>query len=456
MEDVGFRRRSAPALCYAACIDGCHHQAAPAPRAASHTASPMNPDHSAAGRRTSQTGTEPAEFHVLVPDGLASFASEATSIATPVGVEDVGNLLLQFPEEGSRLSAEDFHAPPLTRAASSRRMATAGLAFAVVAAAAGGWWMARQRVINIAAGPVTTIAQQQNPIAHVRPAAQQVDSAPEADTPTRQPARDIAQVEPTRAVASPAEAVAAVSPPRPQNTTVVAAAVPSMTPRPRPSTDAPPSRGRANTLQLGTSGARTTEPTPPTRSRPPIEPTQTEVKPPAPAVTPPATRFMEQPAVLRAPETTVAAAIVPAAALPVEDAPSAPQAAVPAPPPPQPQAFATVATRSEQSEIQQTLGQYRTAYQRLDAQAARTVWPSVDARALGRAFSSLTSQQLAFDSCVFDITGNNATAHCTGSASYTPKVGGGGPRSELRQWTFRLQKAPDGWKIQSAQIRRDN
>jgi hypothetical protein len=247
-----------------------------------------------------------------------------------------------------------------------------------------------------------------------------------------------------------------VSPPRPQNTTAVATAQPSMVPRPRPSTDPPASPGRANTLQLGTSGARTTGAAPPTRSRLPIEPIQTEAKSLGSAVTPPPTRVVDQPAVPRTPETTVAAAIVPAAALPVDAAPSAPQAAVPAPPPPQPQAFATVATRNEQSEIQQTLGQYRAAYQRLDAQAARTVWPSVDARALGRAFSSLTSQQLAFDSCIFDITGNNATAHCTGSATYTPKVGGGGPRSELRQWTFRLQKAPDGWKIQSAQIRRDN
>jgi ketosteroid isomerase-like protein len=129
----------------------------------------------------------------------------------------------------------------------------------------------------------------------------------------------------------------------------------------------------------------------------------------------------------------------------------------PSPPtPPQPQAFATAAARTEQSEIQQTLGQYRTAYQRLDAQAARTVWPSVDARALGRAFSTLASQQLSFDSCLVDIAGNSATAHCTGSATYTPKVGGGEPRSELRQWTFQLRKASDGWKIQSAQIRRDN
>ena len=75
----------------------------------------------------------------------------------------------------------------------------------------------------------------------------------------------------------------------------------------------------------------------------------------------------------------------------------------------------------------------------LDAEAARAVWPSVDARALARAFDSLTSQELAFDTAVRD-RGEAATAKCRGSATYTPKIGSREPRLESRQWTFQLRK----------------
>ena len=121
---------------------------------------------------------------------------------------------------------------------------------------------------------------------------------------------------------------------------------------------------------------------------------------------------------------------------------------------PAPEALPSVVARTEQSEIQRTLGQYQSAYSLLDAEAARAVWPSVDVRALARAFDSLTSQQLAFETCQFDIVGEAATAQCRGSATYTPKVGSRGPKLESRQWTFHLRKVDEGWKIQSAQTRR--
>ena len=120
---------------------------------------------------------------------------------------------------------------------------------------------------------------------------------------------------------------------------------------------------------------------------------------------------------------------------------------------PEPEALPSVVARSEQNEIQRTLGQYRSAYQRLDAQAAQAIWPSVDVRALARAFDTLSSQELAFETCLFDIVGPVATAQCRGSATYTPKVGGRGPKAERRQWTFRLRKVDEAWKIESAQAR---
>jgi hypothetical protein len=121
---------------------------------------------------------------------------------------------------------------------------------------------------------------------------------------------------------------------------------------------------------------------------------------------------------------------------------------------PEPEALPSIVARTEQSEIQRALGQYRSAYSLLDAEAAHAVWPSVDVRALARAFDTLTSQQLAFETCQFVIVGEAATAQCRGSATYTPKVGSRGPKLEPRQWTFHLRKVDESWKIQSAQTRR--
>lgn len=171
------------------------------------------------------------------------------------------------------------------------------------------------------------------------------------------------------------------------------------------------------------------------------------------------------PATRTDPAPTASIAANPRGASPASEPPSATAAptvastALPQRPPvlavrPAPEAIPTVAGRTEQSEIQRVLGQYRTAYQRLDAEAARAVWPSVDARALARAFDTLDSQELSFDICVFEITGEIGTAQCRGTATYTPKVGSRKSRLEPRQWTFHLRKMDESWKIQSAQTKR--
>jgi len=207
--------------------------------------------------------------------------------------------------------------------------------------------------------------------------------------------------------------------------------------------------GRAALLPRGTSGGAAVAVSPPLVPRP-----RTETAPSAPAApvasTPPTASL--------APATTnpvvTSPPVAPPAALETSAAPI-PSPRTPAPViRPEPQALPSVVARSEQSEIQRTLGQYRSAYQNLDAEAARAVWPSVDVRALARAFDTLTSQELAFETCLFDITADVATAQCRGSATYTPKVGGRGPKLESRQWTFHLRKVDEGWKIESAQARR--
>ncbi|HSK08228.1 MAG TPA: hypothetical protein VK911_01530, partial [Vicinamibacterales bacterium] len=93
------------------------------------------------------------------------------------------------------------------------------------------------------------------------------------------------------------------------------------------------------------------------------------------------------------------------------------------------------------------------AYNRLDATAARRVWPTVDERALARAFAGLESQGGNFERCDLQVAGAEATAACRGRARYVPKVGSRDPISENRQWSFRLRRAGSGWQIVQAEAR---
>jgi hypothetical protein len=107
----------------------------------------------------------------------------------------------------------------------------------------------------------------------------------------------------------------------------------------------------------------------------------------------------------------------------------------------------------DQREVSDVLNAYARAYGRLDAGAARQVWPTVNERALSRAFASLSSQDIAFDDCRIDVRGGTASADCSGRASYTGKVGSREPRTEARQWHFELRRDGAEWKIATADMR---
>jgi hypothetical protein len=106
----------------------------------------------------------------------------------------------------------------------------------------------------------------------------------------------------------------------------------------------------------------------------------------------------------------------------------------------------------ERDRIRAVLARYESAYTALDAAAARAVWPSVDQRALARAFDGLAAQQVKLGQCDVRVDGTTASAQCSGSASWTPKVGGGA-RMQARRWEFQLRNANAGWQITSAAIR---
>jgi hypothetical protein len=144
------------------------------------------------------------------------------------------------------------------------------------------------------------------------------------------------------------------------------------------------------------------------------------------------------------PPATASSATAPAVTGPSVTGPSA--TASPAPPRP-----AAVTPRAD-AGVRGALDRYAAAYSALDANAAGRVWPHVNRAALGRAFDSLASQQISLGECRIDISGQAARASCAGTATWAPKVGGGGERTEARRWTFELARAGAEWQIVNARV----
>ena len=138
---------------------------------------------------------------------------------------------------------------------------------------------------------------------------------------------------------------------------------------------------------------------------------------------------------------------LPSAALPVVTIPP------PAPPPPAAEAkpVETPAV-SEEPRVRAVLAQFESAYSTLSASAAQAVWPSVDAHMLGRAFDNLVSQRVSLGHCSIVIKGPSARAECSGTTSWTPKVGGG-RRSEMRRWEIDLAAENGTWYVLQATAR---
>jgi hypothetical protein len=103
--------------------------------------------------------------------------------------------------------------------------------------------------------------------------------------------------------------------------------------------------------------------------------------------------------------------------------------------------------------IQRVLLAYQRAFERLDAAAAKHVWPTVDARALGHAFSQLSEQRLTFDACGISVSGDAASARCRGQAESLPKVGGRRAFVTSGEWVFDLAKRESDWQIVAANVK---
>ena len=159
----------------------------------------------------------------------------------------------------------------------------------------------------------------------------------------------------------------------------------------------------------------------------------------------------------QAPQRAPIASLNPADAAPLS------ATALPAPSPAAPLSDTAASSRSRPTEaaprvidpqaaVRATLGRYEAAYSGLDVSAARAVWPSVDQRALARAFDGLASQRVALENCDVLVNGATARATCSGRAEWTPKVGGGQHRQN-RRWAFELANAGGTWQIVRAEAK---
>ena len=244
-------------------------------------------------------------------------------------------------------------------------------------------------------------------------------------TSERPPA--VARAESQKApAASPGVQLPSLASPSPAPNTSSSASAPPPPPPPL-SASAPPSSPATSPVGAA---ARLSEPPPATA--PALPPASAPVSPPTSASLPPATSA-------RPPAS-------PSAPTPVPFPSSAPRVTPALAPAPAPRAADTAA-------VEAVLTRYRSAYAALDAGAVADIWPTARRNALANAFAQLQEQDFVFNDCRIDLNGRIATAACSGTARFVPKVGSRTPRVESRQWTFHLYRAGEAWALERVESR---
>jgi hypothetical protein len=121
-------------------------------------------------------------------------------------------------------------------------------------------------------------------------------------------------------------------------------------------------------------------------------------------------------------------------------------------PPPATVPSETSVVRSDTDDVRAVLDRYQTAFRDLDASKAKAIWPSVDEKALRRAFGQLERQEVILEGCDVMVAGQRAAAECRGRSSYIPRVGNKAARVEARRWAFTLRKIGESWIIEAVDL----
>jgi hypothetical protein len=118
-----------------------------------------------------------------------------------------------------------------------------------------------------------------------------------------------------------------------------------------------------------------------------------------------------------------------------------------------PSATPAAGLTAETRAVAVALNRYQAAFSALDVGAAHAVWPTVDVRALAKAFDQLEEQTFDLEGCNITVAGPRAEADCAGNARYIPKVGNRALRVVPRRWHFKLRQTNDQWVIDAVDAR---
>jgi hypothetical protein len=124
--------------------------------------------------------------------------------------------------------------------------------------------------------------------------------------------------------------------------------------------------------------------------------------------------------------------------------------------PPPPAATTTVdPLTGDQAAIRRALDAYRESYSALDASAVSLIWVGLDTKALQRAFSTLSRQDLEFEHCDLDIAAarNRAHASCTGVLNYVRRIGSADEHQRQMSWGIDFVRSSDRWLIENVTAR---
>jgi hypothetical protein len=103
--------------------------------------------------------------------------------------------------------------------------------------------------------------------------------------------------------------------------------------------------------------------------------------------------------------------------------------------------------RSSDDSIRTLLQRYEDAYDQRDVRTAAALWPSLDQRALARAFAGLDRQDVEFDRCDIEASEAKGSAICVGTVRYVPSVGRSVEKADRITWTFDLARSGEHWHI---------
>jgi hypothetical protein len=142
-----------------------------------------------------------------------------------------------------------------------------------------------------------------------------------------------------------------------------------------------------------------------------------------------------------APPTVVPAPVVPGVIEPVAPLPTTGTMRPPA------DAVGSAALAPESAALARVLVRYQNAYSTRDASAAAAIWPTVDRRALSRAFERLQNQELGLSGCTYAVASTSATARCDGVLRYARRIGDTSPKVEQHTWTIEFVKKGAAWHI---------